>query len=157
MLYRNFFVVSGKGVSKTSPLNAFDAALVEAGIAQCNLVPVSSILPEGAVEVPPREIEIGSITFTVLARCEGSGGERIAAGVGWAFVRDPASGKSYGMVVEDTGDRTGKNIGEDLRKKLLEMADARKVEIERWDKKIGVMEVPKGCFGCVVAALVYLL
>ncbi|RLE62002.1 MAG: hypothetical protein DRJ38_10435, partial [Thermoprotei archaeon] len=35
---RKFFVVKGSGLSKTSKLNAFDAALKRAGISHCNLV-----------------------------------------------------------------------------------------------------------------------
>ena len=155
MLYRNFFVVSGKGLSKTSRLNAFDAALVDAGIAQCNLVPVSSILPEGATEVEPREIETGSITFTVLARCDGTGGDLIGAGIGWAFVQDSKSKKEYGIVVEAMGDKSEEGIGIDLESRLLEMAKARSVTMNRKGKRVETMTVPGDFFGCVISALIY--
>ena len=50
-LPKYFFVTGGTALSPVSTLNAFDEALMKAGIAQCNLVPVSSILPADAVEV----------------------------------------------------------------------------------------------------------
>ena len=43
-----FFTVRGSAVSKTSDLNAFDIALLKAGIGEQNLVSVSSVIPEGA-------------------------------------------------------------------------------------------------------------
>jgi arginine decarboxylase len=155
MLYRNFFIVSGKGKSKTSKLNAFDAALAEAGIAQCNLVPVSSILPEGAKEINPKEIETGSITFTVLSRCDGAGGDLIATGVSWAFVRGMNTPKKYGIVAEASGDKSRETISADLDSRLLEMAETRRVIIESKGKRIEDMTVPEGFFGCVVSALIY--
>jgi len=47
MVPKEFFVTSGKAFSATSELNAFDQALKNAGIAHCNLVQVTSILPKG--------------------------------------------------------------------------------------------------------------
>jgi len=49
MIPKEFFVTSAKATSPVSELNAFDLALKNAGIAQCNIVPVSSILPENMV------------------------------------------------------------------------------------------------------------
>jgi hypothetical protein len=46
-----FFVTSGKGINKTSELNAFDLALLQAGIGEQNLVNVSSVLPIGVRQV----------------------------------------------------------------------------------------------------------
>ena len=48
---KKFFVSSGCAVSKVSDLNAFDKALLEAGIGELNIVSVSSILPIGAEQV----------------------------------------------------------------------------------------------------------
>ena len=66
-LPKKFFITVGSAVSHVSPLNAFDAALVKAGIAQCNLVPVSSIIPPDAEKVKPvHGIELGPFgTFTL--------------------------------------------------------------------------------------------
>ena len=47
LMPRKFFVTSGTALSDISEMNAFDQALVEAGIAEANLVPVSSIFLQG--------------------------------------------------------------------------------------------------------------
>jgi len=76
-LPKKFFITTGVATSSVSPLNAFDAALVKAGIAQCNLVNVSSILPPDAELVESVPITPGTITFTVMARMDGAPGETI--------------------------------------------------------------------------------
>ena len=48
---KKFFISSGCAVSKVSDLNAFDKALLEAGIGELNIVSVSSVLPVGAEQV----------------------------------------------------------------------------------------------------------
>jgi arginine decarboxylase len=155
MLFKNFFVVSGRGVSKTSSLMAFDKALAEAGISQCNLVSVSSILPSGAKAVKPVEIKPGSITFTVLARADGVQGEEVTAGVAWACCK--CRGKeTYGIVAEDHGNKSKGECERDLKVKIQEMAEVRKMTIIKYDSKIvTIKEVPENSFGCAVAALIY--
>ncbi len=59
-----FFLTSGFGEASTE-LNAFDAALLDAGIGDCNLVKMSSILPPGAIETPVITPVMGS--FVPLA------------------------------------------------------------------------------------------
>src|SRR3990172_8375204 len=88
---RKFFVTSGKAVSKVSDLNAFDEALLNAGIGEQNLVSVSSILPVGIKQVKRREIRMGAITHTVLAQQRGGEGEMISAGIAYGF-RDDGHG-----------------------------------------------------------------
>jgi arginine decarboxylase len=61
-----FFVTSGKGINKTSELNAFDLALLQAGIGEQNLVSVSSVLPIGVRQVDRLPIARGAITHCVL-------------------------------------------------------------------------------------------
>src|SRR3972149_7025274 len=78
---KKFFVTSGKAVSKISDLNAFDEALLNAGIGEQNLVSVSSILPIGIQQVKRRELPMGAITHTVLAQQRGGEGEMISAGI----------------------------------------------------------------------------
>ncbi|MDD5111192.1 MAG: pyruvoyl-dependent arginine decarboxylase [Candidatus Altiarchaeota archaeon] len=155
MLLRRFFVVSGKGVSKNSGLMAFDRALHDAGVSQCNLVCVSSILPAGAKMIKPVEITPGSVTFTVLSREDGRGGEDITAGIGWVFCS--RGGKdSYGLVVEDHGNKNAEECKRDIGRKLAEMADAREMTVAAFDTKIATLSgIPKNGYGCVVAALVY--
>lgn len=59
-LPKRFFLASGSGEASTE-LNAFDAALLDAGIGDTNLIRVSSILPPGAQEVESFEFPKGSM------------------------------------------------------------------------------------------------
>jgi len=154
-LPKRFFLTSGCATSPTSPLNAFDAALTKAGIAQCNLVGVSSILPPDAERVENSEITPGTITFCVLARMEGACGETIGAGIGWAWCATP-DGKKYGIVTEAHGYKDREAVEKELRWKLQEMAKLRQLRILSIETKLECLEVPKGKYGSAIVALVYL-
>ena len=62
---KEFFITSGHATSPVSDLNAFDLALMDANICEQNLVAVSSVIPDGAVEVEVRPIPMGAVTFCV--------------------------------------------------------------------------------------------
>jgi arginine decarboxylase len=55
-----YFLVSGYAEGPTL-LNAFDNALIEAGIGNTNLIRISSILPPAAVEIAPIVLPYGSL------------------------------------------------------------------------------------------------
>jgi arginine decarboxylase len=90
-------ITSGKSEGPTK-LNAFDNALLDAGIGNVNLIPVSSIIPASAkiVELPP--IKEGKMVNCVLA-CEHSDqkGDLISAAIAVAISDD------FGCVVEHSG------------------------------------------------------
>jgi len=153
MIPKEFFVTSGRATSPVSQLNAFDLALKNAGVSQCNLVAVSSILPPGCKERKWRKLPAGSITFAVLARMNGEEGTTIGAGIAWAWEAD---GK-YGMVAEAHGHMDHKAIKETLEWKMKEMAEIRNVEIGKIRYRIEILRVPMDHYGCVLAALVYCL
>jgi len=153
MIPKEFFVTSGRATSPVSELNAFDLALKNAGVSQCNLVAVSSILPPGCKERKWRKLPAGSITFAVLARMDGEEGTTIGAGIAWAW---EANGK-YGMVAEAHGHMDHKAIKETLEWKIREMAEIRQIEIGKIRYRIEVLRVPMDHYGCVIAALVYCL
>ncbi|MGE5549022.1 MAG: pyruvoyl-dependent arginine decarboxylase [Bacteroidota bacterium] len=76
-----FTLVSGAGEA-ASPLNAFDAALLDAGIGNLNLLRVSSILPPGAVYRPQLTIPPGSLLPVAYGTIASSTpGDLIAAAV----------------------------------------------------------------------------
>jgi arginine decarboxylase len=152
MIPEKFFVTSGKATSLISELNAFDLALKEAGIAQCNLVCVSSILPLNCEEVELKFIPIGAITYVVMARMDGVGGEKIGAGIAWSF----GKGNSYGIVAEAQGYMNEKEIRRSLESRICEMAKTRNIEVDKISYRIETLNVPPGDFGCVIATLVYL-
>ncbi|MGA7922532.1 MAG: pyruvoyl-dependent arginine decarboxylase, partial [Thermoplasmata archaeon] len=87
-----FFVTSGKGINKVSELNAFDLALLQAGIGEQNLVSVSSVLPIGIRQMERTAIARGAITHCVLARMSGGEGEVISAGIAYGFRTDGQGG-----------------------------------------------------------------
>lgn len=147
-----FFVTAGKASSKVSDLNAFDLALLSAGIGEQNVVSVSSTLPSGIKRIPPCEITRGAILFCVLAKESGNEGETISAGIAYGF-RDDEEG---GYVAEGHLKGDKKSLKEVLKWKLDEMAKLRDVEIRRANYKIVELRVPFDHYGSCVAALVYL-
>lgn len=155
MLFKKFFVVSGVGLSKTSKLNAFDNALIAAGISQCNLVPVSSILPVGAQQINPTNIKPGTITFTVLARMDGNTGETISAGLGWAHCTDQNNKDTYGIVVEEKGLKTKEEAEQRIKQKIKEMTENRNMKTKKQDIQIETIKIPEGHYGSAIVALVY--
>jgi arginine decarboxylase len=149
-LYTHFFITKGRGISATSRLNAFDKALVDAGIAQCNLISVSSILPCGCTRLNERPVlQPGRITHCVMARKDGKLGESIAAGIGYTFYED------YGLVAESHGTMTASEMKEVLRQRLEEMAEVRNFKGGETTYEIEAMENITSEYGCVIVALVY--
>lgn len=97
-------VTSGTGRAPT-PLAAFDAALHEAGVAQFNLIRLSSLVPPGSrVTAPatwgPLPGTWGDRLYAVYADCRvTTPGQRACAGLGW--IQDEDTGA--GVLVEHTG------------------------------------------------------
>lgn len=152
MIPKRFFVTSGKATSPISELNAFDLALKEAGIAQCNLVYVSSVLPPNCEEVELEPIPIGAITYVVMSKMNSPGGEKISAGTAWSF----GKGNGYGIVAEAHGHTDERALKRTLESRIREMAEARNIEADKISYRIETLDVPIGNYGCVISALVYL-
>lgn len=101
-------------------LVAFDNALRKAGIAELNLVPVSSIWPVGCKIVKWRKLEPGTIVPLVISKiCSSTPGQKIAAAVGIAI-----SETSHGMVSEyhDVGitQKMAARTAEDMVRYMME-------------------------------------
>src|SRR2546427_3773969 len=99
-----FFVTSGRAVSKISDLNAFDAALTDAGLSEQNLVYVSSVLPVNIRQIKWKELPMGAITHCVLAQQRGGEGEMISAGIAFGFRDDGHGGDLRGGGKEREGE-----------------------------------------------------
>lgn len=152
-----FFTCAGTGLSATSHLNSFDRALWEAGIDQCNLVKVSSILPAKAARIEPCGIEPGTVTFCVLSHADGTEGEHISAGVAWAWCESLAGGADFGIIAEDAGFRDEETLRKNLAGKLAEMASSRNMEpVEECFVTKELASIPADHYGSVVAAVVLL-
>jgi len=121
---KRIFFTKGMGVHREY-LSAFELSLRDAGIAQFNLVSVSSILPSGCKRVPPKSglkyLKPGEIVFSVMARNSTNESNRlIAASIGCAF---PADERQYGYLSEhhpcgETEEKAGE-YAEDLAASML--------------------------------------
>ncbi|MFQ6013473.1 MAG: pyruvoyl-dependent arginine decarboxylase [Thermoplasmata archaeon] len=147
-----FFVTGASAVSAVSDLNAFDKALIGAGIGEQNLVSVSSVLPPGIRKVNPAPLSPGMITYSVLAQMRGNEGEMIAAGIAYAFRK----GGGHGYVAEGHIYGTREALEEILEWKIEEMARHRGVEFGPIRYDIQDLSVPMDHYGACVAALVFL-
>jgi arginine decarboxylase len=147
-----FFVSSGKGINKTSELNAFDLALLQAGIGEQNLVSVSSVLPVGIRQVDRTRIARGAITHCVLARHAGGEGEVISAGIAYGFRADGQGG----YVAEGHLHGTQKSLKEFLRWRMQEIAHFRGVELRRINYRTEELSIPMDHYGVCIAACVFL-
>src|SRR5690554_866794 len=95
---KKFTLVAG-GAEGPTKLNAFDNALLAAGIGNLNLLKVSSILPPEAEFVEELNIAPGSLTPTAYGSLAGDvPGEIISAAVGVGFSR-----ASFGIIMEFSG------------------------------------------------------
>ncbi|RLG70511.1 MAG: pyruvoyl-dependent arginine decarboxylase [Methanobacteriota archaeon] len=149
---KRFFVTSGKAVSKVSDLNAFDKALLDAGIGEQNLVSVSSVLPKGITQVKRVSLPMGAITPCVLAQQRGSEGETISAGIAYVFREDGEGG----YVAEGHGHMNRKAMKEILCWKIEEMAKLRNVSLGTIRYRIEELSIPMDHYGVCVAALVFM-
>lgn len=117
---------SGQAEGDT-PLNAFDNALVAAGIGQWNLVKVTSVAPpEAAIVEGPIPIPPGSLVPAVLASVTSqTPGQQITACVGIGLSRE-----SHGMIMEHSGVGTPAEMEATVRNMLREALDRRGLAIE---------------------------
>ena len=146
-----FFITHSSAVSETSDLNAFDKALLKAGIGELNLVSVSSVIPIGAERIEPREMPMGAVTHCVLAQMRGCEGETIAAGIAYAYRKD---GKG-GYVAEGHIHGSAESLKEILSWKMAEMSRIRDVEFDEIRFATEELQIPMDNYGCCVAALVF--
>jgi arginine decarboxylase len=147
-----FFVTSGRAINKTSELNAFDLALLQAGIGEQNLVSVSSVLPVGIRQIDRVPLQRGSITHCVLARYAGGEGEVISAGIAYGFRTDGQGG----YVAEGHLHGTQKSLKEFLKWRMEEIAHFRGVELRRIHYRSEELVIPMDHYGVCIAACVFL-
>lgn len=97
-LATRYTLAAGAAEGETE-LNAFDHALLAAGIGNLNLVRVSSILPAGARRTDYLDLPAGTLTPTAYgALTSTTPGQRIAAAVAVAV-----SEAGFGVIMEFTG------------------------------------------------------
>ena len=144
------------------PAIAFDLALRDAGISECNLVEVSSILPADAVETDREHASMkpGTITFCVLSRADGGSGDVIGAGIGYGWLGEAsepgAPNRAFGIICEHHGHHSRTFLAGKIQEKLDKMAAMRERHVLARELTVESVEVDHGKFGSVVVALVLL-
>ena len=135
-----------------STLNAFDNALLAAGIGNINLIRVSSIVPPDVEIVDLPKIRPGALIPTAYAAVTSEvPGQVIAAAVGYALPDDPAK---PGVIMEyhDVADR---RTAERTIRRMLDEAFRVRAETIR-EMRIFAAEHTVERFGCAVAAVTLL-
>lgn len=143
-----YWLTSG-AAEGTTALNAFDNALLAAGIGDLNLIKVSSVLPKGArpltglPEVPP-----GTLVPTVYtAAVSDRPGEVVCACVGIGFGRN-----AHGMIFEHSGPGDPAEVEAVVRQMLAEAFARRGIELERVEICVSTHRVAR--LGCALAAVI---
>jgi arginine decarboxylase len=118
-------LTSGTGVGPTE-LSAFDNALVNAGVANFNLIYLSSVIPPGSDvinnEIPVKPVgNWGDKLYVVIAQKRTSRrNQEVWAGVGW--MQDPETMK--GLLVEHEG-HSEEEVRSDIENSLKALAENR--------------------------------
>jgi arginine decarboxylase len=133
-------------------LNAFDNALLAAGIGNINLIKISSILPPEVPVVDLPKIKPGALIPTAYAAIASDvPGERLAAAVGYAVPDDPAKN---GVIMEFHGHGTRAEAERQIEL-MLEEAFRVRGEPIREMKVVAVDHVVQKV-GCALAAITLL-
>jgi arginine decarboxylase len=133
-------------------LNAFDNALLAAGIGNINLVKISSILPPDVLVVELPKIKPGALIPTAYAAIASeTPGETITAAVGYALPDDPAKN---GVIMEFHGHGTREEADRQIRGMLGEALRVRGEPIR--ELKVFAVEHTVERAGCALAAVTLL-
>jgi len=123
----HYFLVSGASEGLT-PLNAFDGALLRAGIGDTNLVKMSSIVPPRCQLISPVPLPPGSLVPTAYASITSDiPGELISSAVAVALPREP---HHPGLIMEYSARGSKAEIEETVRQMAMEGMKLRQREIK---------------------------
>ena len=136
----------------STPLNAFDSALLAAGIGNINLVKISSIIPPDVDIVDLPRIKPGSLIPTAYAAITGRvPGELISAAVGYALPTD----RTRAGVIMEYHDKGPQRDAERVVRQMLEEAFRVRGETIR-ELQVFAAEHRVERIGCAVAAVTLL-
>jgi arginine decarboxylase len=139
-----YFLVSGASDGST-PLNAFDGALLQAGIGNTNIVKMSSLVPPHCERISPIALPPGALVPAAYASLTSDvAGEIISAGVALALPHDE---ERNGLIMEYSakGDRakieeTVRNMTvEGMRLRGWEIKELKSIAVEYKVKKVGAV------------------
>lgn len=146
-----YFLTSGRG-DAAWPLVAFDRALIDAGIADINLIKLTSIVGPGCDRIEPVRINPGGLVAVAYAHLEsGEPGQLIASAVAIAHPTEPSRAS---LVMEHSASAPAAEVEatviamaiEGLRSRGLEALGVESISIEH----------TTGCYGATIAAVVEL-
>ncbi len=144
-----YFIGTGSGNS-TYDLNAFDNALLASGIADYNLVKLSSILPANCQRVDSVDLPKGMFLHTAFSRCiENRPGIIISASVAIAI---PKNNAISGVIMEVSGDyepETASKIACTMVRIAMQERGITEYDIEKGT----ISMITREGFNCVVAAV----
>jgi arginine decarboxylase len=133
-------------------LNAFDNALLAAGIGNINLIRVSSILPPDVAVIDLPKIKPGALVPTAYAAMTSDvPGQVVSAAVGYALPDDPAK---PGVIME-FHDATDRRTAEETTRRMLEEAFRVRGETIR-EMRVVAADHTVERVGCAVAAVALL-
>ena len=133
-------------------LNAFDNALLVAGIGNINLVKISSILPPDVPVIELPKIKPGALIPSAYAAMTSDvPGEIVAAAVGYALPDDPAKN---GVIMEFHGQASREAAEAQIRAMLEEAFRVRGEPIR--ELKVFAVEHTVERIGCALAAITLL-
>ena len=136
----------------STTLNAFDNALLAAGIGNINLIKISSILPPEVPVIELPKIKPGALIPTAYAAVTSeTPGETIAAAVGYAVPDDPAKN---GVIMEFHGHTTRAEAERAIRGMLDEAFRVRGEAMK--EMKVFAAEHTVERIGCALAAMTLL-
>lgn len=144
-----FFFVKGKSEGY-KPLNAFDGALLDAGVGNTNLVKMSSIIPPRCEEIEPITLPPGALVPVAYASITSEKpGEIISAAVAAAFPED----EDYPALIMEYADKASKDEVEKIVRKMAEEGMKMRGKSVKKIKSVAVEHTVEKV-GCAFAAVV---
>jgi len=144
-------LTSGAGYGHTS-LNAFDCALLDAGVGNFNLIKVSSIVPPGATIEKSRrklsEIPDGSLVNTVYTYSISNFENKTVSSVLAAAV---SKNQGVGVIFENSSDKVGfKKLEKTVLEMIKEAFEKRQTELDEVIYSSSQIRVKNG-YACAVS------
>jgi arginine decarboxylase len=144
-----YFLTTGRSEGFTD-LNAFDGALLNAGIGNTNLLKMSSICPPHAKEIAPAALPHGALVPVAYAAINSSTkGEIISAGVAIALPEDE---NHAGLIMEYSANAPKEEVEKQVRRMAEEGMKMRGKKIKEIKSVAIEHKVEKN--GCAFAAVV---
>ena len=124
---KNYFIVAGHAEGYTQ-LNAFDNAIMKAGVGDTNLIRLSSILPPASIRIQPVELPYGALIPIAYAyKMSSELGEIIASAVAIAI---PVDDSLPGLIMEHSNAVSAKSAEEKVREMARQGFLERKRELK---------------------------